>query len=246
MKKRIALLLALVFVLSMATPALATSEASGEVAEATETASGEMSDTMPLPAGSYEPETLAATAGISVINGAVTVDDGIEGEITDSSISGAYVSYDEIGDWDGSEVFGQSGIILASDEESAFTVGGEEDVYEIDGEGYNTVIILTNEDADEENALSGSDVRDYQDVSEGYEGVGLYVGVSDIVIDNTYIYTAGYKRSGIRLTTSLNTAVVKNSTVIAVGSEGEGSSAPGLICMYASSRPTLIESSGTT
>ncbi|MCD7928912.1 MAG: hypothetical protein LUF86_01985, partial [Clostridiales bacterium] len=203
-------------------------------------------DPMPLRAGSYEPETQAATAGISVINGAVTVDDGIEGEITDSSISGAYVSYDEIGDWDGSEVFGQSGIILASDEESAFTVGGEEDVYEIDGEGYNTVIILTNEDADEENALSGSDVRDYQDVSEGYEGVGLYVGVSDIVIDNTYIYTAGYKRSGIRLTTSLNTAVVKNSTVIAVGSEGEGSSAPGLICMYASSRPTLIESSGTT
>ncbi|MCD7846110.1 MAG: hypothetical protein LUG57_09765 [Oscillospiraceae bacterium] len=246
MKKRIAFLLALVFVLSMATPVLATSEASGEAAETAETASGEMSDTMPLPAGSYEPETLAITAGISVINGAVTVDEGIEGEITDSSISGAYVSYNEIGDWDGSEVFGQSGVILASDEEGLFTVGGEEDVYEIDGEGYNTVIILNNDDAEEENALSGSDVRDYQDVSEGYEGVGLYVGVSDVVIDNTYIYTAGYKRSGIRLTTSLNTAVIKNSTVIAVGSEGEGSSAPGLICMYASSRPTLIESSGTT
>ncbi len=236
MKKRLALLLVLVFILSMATPVLADSDATEEV---TAEASGEMSDTMPIPAGSYDEDVMALTAGISVINGEITVDEGVEGEVTDSSISGAYVYYENIGDWDGSTLFGQSGIILAADEEGVFTIGGEEDLYEIDGEGYNTVIILLNNDKDEANATEASDVRDYQDVSEGYEGVGLYVATSDVVIDNTYVYTAGYKRSGVRLTTSLNTAVVKNSTIIAVGSEGEGSSAPDLICMYASSRPIL-------
>jgi hypothetical protein len=229
MKKYLAFFVSLLLVMSLATPAMASGEASGAMGF-----------------GVYDVNLLADTAAISVIDGVVKTDSVEAGEISADQISGVRASFDGIGDWDGTETFGHTGILISSEEATTFTIGGAEDVYEVDGQGYNTVITLGAEDKNEVNALGGSDVRDYKDASEGAEGAGVYADVSDLVIDNAYIFTEGYGRSAIHLRSTVERSVIKNSTIVALGSDGADSSAPGFICMYASSRPVLIESSGNT
>ncbi len=234
MKKFLAILIALAMVMSLSVAALASGEASGEGGGV-------------APVSNFSTDLLAATASISVVGDEVTVQDDVEaGEITSSSISGTYIAQDEIGDWDGSTVFGNSGIVLAGASADSFKIGGEEDVYEVDGEMYNTVVIMGAEDKDEENALGGSTTRDDADASEGVEGAGIVIDVPSFEMDNVYIFTEGYGRSALHLKSDVEQSVIKNSTIVAIGSDGAGSSAPGFICMYASSRPVLIESSGDT
>ena len=68
----------------------------------------------------------------------------------------------------------------------------------------------------------------------------------NFLLENVYLYTLGYGRSALHLTADVQDTVVRDSTIIAMGDEGRDSSAPGIIMMYASSRPVLIESSGNT
>lgn len=235
----LAIVTALVMALSLGTAAFASGEASGSVAGSTPPA--------PTSSMAQNTEDMKNTAAISVVGGVLASDDSAvaEGVLTDSAIYGAYAAYDGIGDWDGSSVFGHYGAVLSGGE-GAFTVGGAEDLYEIDGQGYNTVFILGAQDRDEPNALGASDTRDYKDAQEGAEGAGIYADVPELLVDNVYIYTSGYGRSALHLTSDVQETVIRDSTIIAVGSEGRDSSAPGVICMYASSRPLLIESSGST
>ena len=235
-----ALLMALAMLLSLGTAALASGEAS-------ETLPGSAPPAPPS-AMSHNVEDMKNTAAMSVIDGEVQADSAAvaSGFITENGISGVLASYDGIGDWDGSAVFGHFGAVLSDDSEALFTIGGKEELYDIDGESYNSVFILDAQDRDEANALGASETRDYKDAKEGAEGAGIYADMPHLLVDNVYIYTSGYGRSALHLTSDVQDTVIRNSTIVAVGSEGRDSSAPGLICMYASSRPMLIESSGST
>ena len=249
-KSRIIFLMIMVFALLLSSGSVifASDEPSGEP-------SGEASSDMPGSAPPPPPSAMAQntedmknTAAISLVDGVLASDDTavIDGTVESDSVSGAYVCYDEIGDWDGSSVFGHYGLVL-HDEEGSFTIGGPEDLYDVDGIGsFNTVIQLGADDRDEENSLIPGQTRDYKDAQEGAEGAGVYAKLNQITVENAYIYTAGYGRSALHTTTDVDKTVIRDSSIYAVGSEGRDSSAPGVICMYASSRPLLIESSGNT
>ena len=238
--KLASLLMTLLFALTLGTAAFASGEASSSMP-------GEAPPAPPS-AMAQNTEDMKNTAAVSVMDGAVETDaDAIiaEGDISTGGISGLLAGYDGIGDWDGSSVFGHYGLVLSGDS-GEFTIGGPEDLYEIDGQGYNTVLVLGAEDRDEPNALGGSDTRDYKDAQEGAEGAGIYADMPVVTLDNVYVYTSGYGRSAMHTTSDVEKTVIRDSSIIAVGSEGRDSSAPGVICMYASSRPLLIESSGKT
>lgn len=234
-KKILALGMAAAMLLSMGMTALASGEAAPGSA--------------PPPATStldQNVEDMKNTAALSVIDGVVETDDSaMTGTVTTGGISGVMAKYDEIGDWDGSVIFGHFGAVLSGEDETEFVIGGKEDLYEVDGEGYNTVIILDAADRLEPNAL-GEGTRDTKDAQEGDEGAGIYADMPNFLLENVYLYTLGYGRSALHLTADVQDTVVRDSTIIALGDEGRDSSAPGIIMMYASSRPVLIESSGNT
>ena len=237
--KKISRLAAMMMAAAMVLSVMSGAFASGE-------ASGGASAPAPTSSMAQNTEDMKNTAAISVTEEGVASDEMSVsgGEITENGISGVYASYDGIGDWDGSAVFGHFGAVLSGD--SAFSIGGAEELYTVDGEDYNTVLILKADDRDEPNALVDGQTRDYKDAKEGAEGAGIYFDMPSLEMDNTYIYTSGYGRSAIHTTTDVEKTVIRDSKIVAVGSEGRDSSAPGLIMMYASSRPMLIESSGDT
>ncbi len=220
-------------------------------------ASGEAGSSMPGEAPPAPPSAMAQntedmknTAAISVVDGVAASDEAAilyNGVIGPEGISGVYAKYSEIGDWDGSSVFGHYGLVLSGAEDASFAIGGGQDVYQDDRYGdFNTVIALKAEDRDAENALIPGQTRDYKDAQEGAEGAGVYADVPYLTVDNTLIYTEGYGRSAIHTTAAVQETVIRDSAIVALGSMGADSSAPGVICMYASSRPLLIESSGNT
>lgn len=240
LSKVLALMMVAAMVLSLGMGAFASGEASGEAAPGS-------APPPPPSAMAQNVEDMKNTAAISVIDGVVETDDtAMTGTVTTEGISGVMASYDGIGDWDGSLAFGHFGAVLSGTDEKEFVIGGKEDLYEVDGQSYNSAFILNAEDKDEPNALGGSETRDYKDAQEGAEGAGIYADMPNLLLDNVYISTVGYGRSALHLTADVQDTVVRDSAIIATGSEGEDSSAPGIIMMYASSRPVLIEASGNT
>ncbi len=238
--KLLALTLAIAMLLSLGSFAAASGEASGDVA-------GSAPPAAPS-AMAQNTEDMKNTAAISLVGGALASDEMAVsgGSITESGVSGVFAEYAGIGDWDGSAVFGHYGLVL-DNAEGSYSIGGAADVYDVEGFGkFNTVIALKADDRDAENALIPGQTRDYKDAQEGAEGAGVYARVNALTVDNALIYTSGYGRSAIHTTTDVEATVIRDSAIYAVGSEGRDSSAPGVICMYASSRPLLIESSGKT
>lgn len=191
-------------------------------------------------------EDMANFAAISIVAGAAAQDKSAvsAADVSENAVSGADVRYDEIGDWDGTESFGHFGAVLSGEDEDVFTVGGTDTPYEVDGKAYNSVFVLGAEDRNEPNATGSSEMRDDKNAKEGAEGAGIYADMPNMVFDHVYVSTDGYGRSALHLTTAVEEAVIHDSTIIATGSNGTDSSAPGIICMYASSRPVLTESSG--
>lgn len=191
-------------------------------------------------------EDMANFAGISIVAGSAAQDKTAvrAAEVTANAVRGADVRYDEIGDWDGAESFGRFGMVLSGEDETPFIVGGSETPYEVDGRAYNSVFILGAADRNEKNAGGGSELRDDKNAKEGAEGAGIYADMPSMEFDHIYVSTDGYGRSALHLTKDVQEAVVHDSTIIATGSNGVDSSAPGVICMFASSRPVLSESSG--
>lgn len=240
LKKAIALVMTAAMLLSVSAAAFASGEASSGVA----------GSAPPPPPSSMAQNTedMKNTAALYAVSGEMGSDEMAVkgGSIAAHGITGIWAGYDGIGDWDGATIFGHYGAVISDEDETPFVIGGGEDIYEVDGKGYNTVLILGADDRDEKNALGGSETRDQKDAQEGAEGAGVYADVPNLLVDNAYIYTAGYGRSAIHTTTDVTETVIRDSTIIAVGSEGRDSSAPGAIMMYASSRPLLIESSGNT
>ncbi len=192
-------------------------------------------------------EDMANFAGIAIVAGVTAQDDAAvsTAKVTADGVSSASIRYDEIGDWDGAESFGHFGLVLSGDDSGSFTVGGTETNYEIEGRSYNSVIVLGANDRDEKNAGGGSETRDDKSAQEGAEGAGIYADMPSMEFDHLYISTDGYGRSALHLTADVEEAVIHDSTIIATGANGVDSSAPGVVCMYASSRPVLTESSGS-
>ena len=242
--KLVSVLLAIVLLLSLSSAAFASGESSDASGEA-------VAGSAPPPPPStmaHNTEDMKNTAAISLVDGVLASDEMAVtgGSVTEHGISGLYASYDGIGDWDGSMIFGHYGAILDSEDATPFVIGGEEDLYTVDGGDYNTVLILGAQDRDEENTLIPGQTRDYKDAPEGAEGAGIYFNMPSLEMNNAYVYTSGYGRSAVHTTTAVEKTVIRDSAIVALGSEGRDSSAPGAICMYASSRPMLIESSGLT
>ena len=237
LKKTIAFVMTAAMLLSVSAAAFA----SGEAAPG-------MAPPPPTSSLAQNTEDMKNFAAVSVLDGVIEVDESAmtEGVATKNSLSGVLARYDEIGDWDGSTAFGHYGAVISGSDEKEFVIGGKECIHEVDGRLYNSVFILGAEDKDVANALGGSETRDYKDAQEGAEGAGIYADVPNILMENVYISTDGYGRSALHLTADVQDTVIRNSTIIANGSNGEGSSAPGIVCMYASARPVLIESSANT
>lgn len=218
-----------------------------------------------------------------------TIDEYIaeEGTITETEISGTYIYSATIGQWnktqslDGGQA-GVSGIIIrnTSDSENAddeVLIGGSEDVYTIttdengysvavsvedgvEGDSYNTVIILDDQDGDESNDLYNDEndtdwtIDETENSNCTFPGVGIAVSANKLTIQNTYVETSGSHRPALItydsvLDSSLDLSplvIIEDSTLISWGSSGEGSSAPSFTCLYGSARPFIINASSDT
>lgn len=141
------------------------------------------------------------------------------GEISENTISGVKI----VGAND------QSNAIYLSEEDDAaeFTVGGAEDFYEVDGVGsFNTVIEVAGPTTDPE--------------QECWYGVGITTLGGVLTVDNTYIYTEGYRASTIYTPSGDHETqlVVKDSVLWADGAPG--GFIPDFKLLVGSARGTLL------
>jgi hypothetical protein len=145
------------------------------------------------------------SALVSVVDGETTLDeDGIvtAGVLTATSLSGFSI--------DGAE--GTNGLaIRMAAETDVFTIGGDEDLFEVDGEGYNTVI----------RAAAGQGNND-----AGYEAVyGVAVGIETgtLWVKNSYLAAEGPRSTPVYAFSTASPAatslVVEDSKLVAHSDE---------------------------
>lgn len=193
---------------------------------------------------------LAANSGINIKDDQIEYDTPSIGEgrivasgaITPDAISSVMVEFNNIGDW-GSGTTGQSGIVINSPGK-IITVGGDDDVYTVDGAGYNSVITLDALDGDTVNTLrpDGKTRNAPLADSEMIPGIGLAFSAKKIFLNNIYIKTDGHNRSAILTKDSVDT-VLKNTTLI---STSDSWIFPLFICIHRGARTALLTSSGDT
>ena len=215
MKKIITLLLCAALCLGLSVGALASGEASGGASGGSSRGPDQMYGT--------DNETRSA---IVIENGAVTENpengtyelaDG--GEITGSAVSGLYL----VGN--GPEA---DGLYLASgDDDAQFTLGGSDEMYEVDGVGaFNSVIDMSGYETD-------------QDV-ECWYGVGVTTAGGWLTLDNVFIHTDGYRASAIyTMSGEHETNLIVRDSVL--WSDGEpGGFMPDFKLLVGSARATLF------
>lgn len=123
----------------------------------------------------------------------------------------------------------QSNAIFLSeeDDDAAFTLGGKEDLYEIEGVGsFNSVIEVQGPETDPN--------------KECWYGVGITTRGGVLTVDNAYIHTQGYRASAIYTPMAEHETrlVVKDSVLWADG--GKSSFIPDFKLLVGSARATLI------
>lgn len=212
MKKIISIFLCLALCMSLCCAAFASGEASGE-------ASGGG------PLHMYG-QTNDENSAIVVRSGAVeehpefgTYELAASGEITENSISGIkLVGADDL----------SNGIYLSENDDSAqFTVGGEQDFYNVEGVGsFNSVIEVRAPEDDPE--------------CECWYGVGITTLGGTLTVENTYIHTEGYRASSIYTPSGDHETdlIVKDSVLWADG--GAQSFIPDFKLLVGSARGTLF------
>lgn len=168
MKKVMTLLLCLTLCLSLPVGALASGEASGGASRAPDQMYGEDNETRSV---------LVIENGVVSENkdyGDYTL--AASGEISADAVRGIRLT--------GSDVEANGIYLAAEDDAAAFTIGGAEDHYDVDGVGsFNSVLELSGYDTD-------------QDV-ECWYGVGVTTAGGWLTLDNVYIHTTGYRASAI-------------------------------------------------
>lgn len=210
MKKLFSLLLCLALVLSLGVGAYA---ASGE-------ASGAMGADQQYGLTNEENSLLAVQSGVVTENpayGSYELASG--GEIGEDVISGVKI----IGADDQSNAI----YLSETDDAAEFTVGGKEDFYEVEGLGsFNSVIEVRGPETDPER--------------ECWYGVGITTLGGVLTVENTYIYTEGYRASAIYTPSGEHETqlVVKDSLLWADGAPG--GFIPDFKLLVGSARATLI------
>ncbi len=209
MKKIISIFLCLALCLSLGCAAFASGEASGGMgADQMYGLTNEENSAIVIQSGEITENAAAGTYEIAA-----------SGEITRDSISGVKI----VGADDQSNA-----IYLYYDDDAAeFTVGGEQDFYEVDGIGsFNTVIEVQGPEADPN--------------CECWYGVGITTLGGVLTVDNTYIYTEGYRASAIYTPSGDHETqlVVKDSVLWADGAPG--GFIPDFKLLVGSARATLI------
>jgi len=178
--------------------------------------------------------------------GAVTVSDG--GALTATAISGVRVDFDDIGDWSRS-LHGQSGIVIQNDEGDAASdqihIGGKTDYYQVDGEGYNSIIRLGARDGDEPNTHGQGNRNPTSHNDETMAGLGIVYDARQVTLENILVETDGRGRSALMLRGDSDSLVL-DSTFISRGGHGEIFTAPMFIALTASARSNLILSKGNS
>ncbi len=112
-----------------------------------------------------------------------------EGE--DYALEGIYIDCARV-DWDEENTVGNSGIVInaRTDEQTLFSLGGEQDVYEApDGQRYNSVIVMR---YDEDETLPDS-------AKETAPGVGLAFNGKSISLNNVYIESNSTGRPSVHI-----------------------------------------------
>ncbi|MCD7770005.1 MAG: hypothetical protein LUH36_07830, partial [Oscillospiraceae bacterium] len=217
MKKRIAFLLALVFVLALATPALATSEASGEAS----------SD-----ADSAGPRSSSGVVAITVEAGAVTQDDSVALELAEDAV----ISEKEV-----------SGISITSEDSSVggvawygegdFLLGGEAD-------NYTVTTYYTGEELSFNSVISLDLADDYVWGTDSSGGFGITAaGDGTVIVENVYIRTAGISRYSLDVSSGI--MVVKDTCFESLGCEGEYCDMPWFTMQYGASRNIIMTDTAT-
>ena len=167
MKKAMALFLAIVFCLGLSVSALASGEASGGGPAQVYGESNEENSIVVIDRSADSEALITENSDYGTAEG---------GTITMDGISGAYLR---------AANEQANGVYFATDDDDArFVIGGEEDLYEIEGVGsFNTVIELAGPEADPD--------------AECYYGVGVTAKGGWLTIDNAAILTSGYRASAI-------------------------------------------------
>ena len=209
MKKIISIFLCLTLCLSLGCAAFASGEASGSMG----------ADQMYGLTNEGNSAIVIQSGVITEIAAAGSYEMAASGEISGDVISGVKV----VGADD------QSNAIYLSEEDDTaeFTVGGEEDFYEVEGVGsFNTVIEVQGPETDPE--------------CECWYGVGITTLGGILTVENTYIHTEGYRASAIYTPSGDHETqlVVKDSVLWADGAPG--GFIPDFKLLVGSARATLI------
>jgi len=148
---------------------------------------------------------------------------GASGSVTDATASGIQIE---------TSTSGYSGVYV-SGSSSIYRLGGTDDFYTINGEGYNSAILLDDSDVETTTANYSTELA---------AGFGYGVKGGTAYLDNSYIDTVGSGRPAL-YTGSQGTMIVKDSYLEAEG--GTSSFIPGFKLIYGSTRANLT-TGGTT
>lgn len=167
-----------------------------------------------------ENSVIVIKSGVMTENAAAgTYEVAASGEISENAISGVKI----VGADDQANA-----IYLSEDDDAAeFTVGGAEDFYDVEGVGsFNTVIEVEGPTTDPE--------------QECWYGVGITTLGGVLTVDNTYIYTEGYRASTIYTPSGDHETqlIVKDSVLWADGAPG--GFIPDFKLLVGSARGTLL------
>lgn len=209
MKKIISIFLCLTLCLSLGCAAFASGEASG----------GMGADQM-YGLTNEENSAIVIQSGVITENAAAgSYEVAASGEISGDVISGVKV----IGADDQSNAI----YLSETDDAAEFTVGGEEDFYDVEGVGsFNSVIEVQGPEADPN--------------CECWYGVGITTLGGILTVENTYIHTEGYRASAIYTPSGDHETqlVVKDSVLWADGAPG--GFIPDFKLLVGSARATLL------
>ncbi|MCC8356491.1 MAG: amidohydrolase family protein [Oscillospiraceae bacterium] len=249
-KRILSILLAVVMCLALAGNAFASSEASGEAAASSGGA---------LPSGGSFGDVTTGSVNNTVIlieSGELTVNEEAAnvyqvaegGAVTAESITGLYLENDTISNSvteSGATAQGVTGITLV---DSSGVIGGSEGYYAVDegddpfsiptvtetddGTGYSNVIIL-----------GGSDSVFSRQSSEVADGAAVAIGGNDsadtmLVLENTYLWTEGFKRTNLFADDGDALIVVRDSRIVSPGAENYKL---GWQTLYGGARCTLLQ-----
>lgn len=193
MRKVMTLLMCLALCLSLSVGASASGEASGGASRAADQMYGEDNETRSV---------IVLENGVLSENmdyGSYALAAG--GEISADAVRGIWLT--------GSDVEANGIYLSSEDDDAAFTIGGTEDHYHIDGVGsFNSVLELHGYDAD-------------QDV-ECWYGVGVTAAGGWLTLDNVCIRTSGYRASAIYTMSAAHETnlVIKDSVLWSDGEPG--------------------------